>query len=125
MKIFDCNEELSSTIALAPAAVTANGVGVAVDLQGVQGKGKMLLHIGTVTGTNPTLDVKVTECATSGGTYTDVSGVVFPQKTAAGLSSIAIDPRAVKRYIKLALTVGGTSPSFTAGACLIAQKDVI
>lgn len=126
MKIIDCNGELTAVTALTPASVTANGVGAVIDLQGFQGTGKMVLHIGTPTGTAPTMDVKVTECATTDGTYTDVAGLAFPQKTAAGISSIAIDPRAVKRYIKLALTIGGSvTPTFPMSAALIGQKDVI
>jgi hypothetical protein len=34
-------------------------------------------------GSSPTLDIKLTECATTGGTYTDLSGATFTQVTVA------------------------------------------
>lgn len=129
-KINDVHGETSVVRMVDPAAVTATGVlGQYIDLQGYQDKVKIITEIGAVTGTTPTLDIKVQDCDTSGGTYTDVSpAIAFPQKvTASGntVDAIGVDTRAVRRFIRLYATAGGTTPSFTLGAAMVGQKQTI
>jgi len=45
---------------------------------------KLRVYCPNGAGTTPTLDIKLQECATSGGSYTDVPGGAVPQITAAG-----------------------------------------
>jgi hypothetical protein len=130
MKIMDINGEVSATKMVDPAAVTTTGVlGAALDLQGYQGRVKLTALIGAVSGTTPTLDLKVQDCDTVGGTYTDISpAVAFPQKAAADASSVAaigLDVRACRRFVKIYATAGGTTPSFTVGVAALGQKQVI
>jgi hypothetical protein len=129
-KINDIHGETSIARLLDPAAVTTTGViGQAVDMQSYQGRVKIALLIAAVSGTTPTLDIKVQDCDTIGGTYADVSpAVAFTQKVTASANSvdaIGLDPRGCRRYVKLYATAGGTSPSFTIGAAVIGQKQTI
>lgn len=99
-----------------PVARTATGNATAVDTQplleaGAQKEMRAVLDVGTVTGTTPTLDVKLQESDTSGGTYTDIAGATFAQKTAAGNEVISFSAR--KRWLRAVYTIGGTTPNFT------------
>ena len=130
MKIIDLGNEVSVIRVADPVAVTTTAaLGQVIDLQGYQGKVKICLAVGAVTGTTPTLDIKVQDCDTSGGTYADLStSVAFAQKvtgSANSVDSVAVDTRACRRYIKLYATAGGTSPSFTLGAVAVGQKQFI
>jgi len=76
-------------------------------------------------GTNPTLDTKITHCATSGGSYSDVSGATFTQRTnAAAVETIYVDARALHRYVKVSATVGGSStPKFVAAVIAVGRRQ--
>lgn len=66
---------------------------------------------GTVSGTSPTLDVKLQDSA-DGSSYAD-TGVAFTQVTATGSrQQRELRVREGRPYVRLAHTVGGTSPSF-------------
>lgn len=98
-----------------PVARTTTGNGTGADTQGFIQAGKSremraLLNVGTVSGTTPTLDVKIAESDTQGGTYTDITGATFAQKTAAGNEIISFSAR--KRWLRITYTIGGTTPSF-------------
>lgn len=105
---------------------TSTVTGSAIDLINYQGEGKLILMSNAGTGTLPTLDVKVQECDTSDGDYTDVSGAAFTQVTDAAdafeVISLKIDE--VKRYIKIIGTIGGSdTPTFTFGVALCAISE--
>ena len=128
MKITDLGNEIIQARLADPAAVTATGaLGVSLDLQGYQGKVKILMALGAISGTTPTLDVKVQDSADN-VTFADLSSpVAFGQKTnqANTVDAVVVDTRAVRRYIKLYAAAGGTTPSFTLGALAIGQKQTI
>jgi len=113
--MFDSNRSTVKTL-LKPQEITATATGPAVDTQRLDGVGKLILSaVAASAGTDPTLNVKLTECATSGGTYTDVTGAVFDEVTDAAdsLQQIAIQLGGLKRYVKAVATVGGTvTPTF-------------
>ncbi len=94
-----------------PATATATVTGQAIDLVAADGPCFATLQAGTVSGTSPTLDVKVQECDTSGGTYSDITGATFTQITASNKSQI-INFKRSKRFCRLLGTIAGTSPSF-------------
>lgn len=124
MKIIDFNNE-AQAVELAPAAArtaTANGTGV--DIRDFQGILKVLLNIGAVTGTAPTLDVKIQDSADN-STFADVTGYAFAQQTAAANLALGIDTRNLRRYIRAVMTIGGTTPSFPCAILAIGQKQVI
>ncbi len=128
MKIIDMGNEVTLAAMANPAAVTATAaLGSSVDLLGYQGKVKICLAIGAITGTTPTLDIKVQDSADN-STFADLaSPVAFGQKTnqTNSVDSVAIDTRACRRYVKLYATAGGTTPSFTLSAVAIGQKQTI
>ncbi len=72
-----------------------------------------IVQVGTL-GTNATVDFKVQECATSGGSYSDLSGKSITQLTDAGTDDdkqaivevAAEEMGAGMRYLKGVLTIG-------------------
>ena len=87
-------------------ASTANGSGV--DLQGYEGSAAFVLSSEAM-GASVTLAVKLQECDTSGGTYTDVSSGGFTTTAAntAAFETIALNVSDLKRYIISSCTVAG------------------
>jgi hypothetical protein len=81
-----------------------------------------LLEIGALGGTSPTVDAKLQE-STDNASWSDLAGsnVAMTQVTAGNkLITFEVRPDQLssgKRYVRLAVTLGGTSP--TAYACII------
>jgi hypothetical protein len=66
--------------------------------------------------------VKLFECDTAGGTYTDTGISITIANDADNTISVARIPElnvARKRYLKATLDVGGTSPSFPGSATIL------
>jgi hypothetical protein len=89
-----------------------------------------LVVAGAVTGTTPTLDVKVQDSA-DGTTYTDI-GVAFPQQTttmavatgslATQFPVVSVRTKPARPYLRVVKTTTGTSPSFASvGVFLVAD----
>lgn len=87
---------------------------------------RVYLKVTAVTGTNPTLNVKLQEYDSASGDYKDITGAAFPQQTGTGsLLTLTIHPQLtasagviVKDIMpagwRTVATVGGTvSPTFT------------
>lgn len=101
---------------LVPATRTATGNGTGIRV------GKcthviVLLNVGTVTGTSPTLDVTLQTSTAVGGTYAAVTGAAFTQVTAtpSTATDVAVGIFAVNgqnQFLRAVATIGGTSPSF-------------
>jgi len=124
MKIIDVHNELLA-LNLIAGTYTANADGVGVDLQGYQGALKVILNSGAGGGTSPTLDIKIQDSADN-SVFADVSGKVFTQVTGvASIQSLAIDTRAVRRYIRTVLTITGTSPTFGLAITAVGQKQIM
>lgn len=107
-------DAIKSLFLLRPQTATSTQTGTGVDTMGYN-SAAVTLEVGAVSGTTPTLDVKLQECATSGGTYTDISGATFTQVTAANNSQVMrVEGLGTnrKRYIKAVATIAGTTPSF-------------
>lgn len=108
----------------AAAAVTASGNVTGVDITSYVGKAMVVLTSAAGAGTSPTLDVKLQDSATVGGTYADITGAAFAQVTATAVAlKLTIDVDAAKPFIRVVDTVSGTSPSFTRGVSLLALKQ--
>jgi hypothetical protein len=69
------------------------------------------------------LTVKVVNCATSGGTYTDVTGGAFTVLTTTGISYVALDVGKLARYVKVNTTVG--SGTWVMGVTFTGTKKTI
>lgn len=78
-------------------------------LQAMGRKGVAYLNITAASGTSPTLDVKLEDSA-DGVTFYTVA--TFAQKVAAGAERIVLNGP-IGRHLRVAYTVGGTTPSFT------------
>jgi hypothetical protein len=95
------------------AAVTSDGNGTGVDLQQLSGELAIIADVSAGTGTSPTLDLKVQE-SDDNSTFTDVSGGAFTQVAgSASVQKISLNKDELKRYIRIAKDVGGTTPSFS------------
>jgi len=114
---------------LVPKTVTTSGdaAGSAVDMAGGTVWGNAVLSIGAVSGTSPTLDAKLQSNTTSsGGTWTDITGAAFAQKTTSNQQeTINFALPAGQKYVRMTGTTGGTSPSFAAHCLLAAQKKYV
>lgn len=81
--------------------------GAAIDTAGYH-QAMIVFNAGTV-GSSATVDVKVQECDTSGGTYTDVTGAAFTQVDANNDDATyvgRVNLNGTKRFIRVVLTVG-------------------
>lgn len=110
---------------LETVTATANGTAIYV------GAGKTFFAErrigGAVTGTTPTLDLKVQEASTPGGTFTDLAP--FPTATATdagetGSRAVVRGFSTTKDYVRVVKTVGGTSPSFGGVSVLLQPVGV-
>jgi hypothetical protein len=111
-------EEIKSQVAVRPQAASAAVTSAAIDTAGFRSL-MVTVENGAATGTpsSYTVDAKVQECATSGGSYTDISGAAITQISADNKSAqIRVDglgTNARKRYIKVVVTpalTGGSTP---------------
>jgi len=111
---------------LAPVRRTETVTGSAIDLKDYVGDLKVILSTSAGGGADHTLDVKLTECDTSGGTYTDVSGAAWTQVTDAADSTeaITVNVDGLKRYVKAVATIAGTSPTFDMALVAVGMKQV-
>ena len=101
------------------AAQTASFNSGSVDMQKFR-RALFLVDIGAVSGTSPTFDAKLQE-STDNSTFTDLAGanVSITQITTAN-HTVTLEVRGgqlTKRYARVAVTIGGTTPSFT--CCVI------
>lgn len=103
------------------AALTATGNSSGLDIKKTPADGVWVeIAVTAVAGTTPTADFKVQE-SDNDSTYNDV--VTFPQITATGRHFRLVQSK--KRYLRLARTIGGTTPSFTVTAGIVSgiQRD--
>ena len=116
-------DKLTVVAGKATGAVTSTATSSAIDLLEYDGDVLLVLDCAAGTGTSPTLDIKLTECATTGGTYTDLSGATFTQVTdSASMQTLVISKDSAERFIKIVQTITGSSPSFTFSVNLIGVK---
>lgn len=106
------NEAIRNDVSFRPQDLTADANGIAVDTNGFD-DAQVILDVGAVSGTSPTLDTKFQESADGSGGWTDISGATIAQITAADQhKTLGINLRSVKRYIRAVATITGTSPTF-------------
>jgi hypothetical protein len=119
--LYDAVKVSPSLVPAVYAADQAYGAVTAVDTLGYN-DGMLIVAAGAVDATtgDETQVVKLFECATSGGTYTDTGiSVTVTTANTVGVARIAGLGTSRLRYLKATLDVGGTSPSF-AGTAVIA-----
>ena len=109
-----------------PNAESDDVTGSAVDISGAIGNLKITQQIGTVGGTSPTYDGKIQDSADGSTDWTDVSGATFAQVTDSSdetSSSISVESRLCRRYIRYVGTSGGTSPTVEIAVSAVAFTD--
>lgn len=106
-----------------PGAITASGGGTGVDLANGEVSTQAVLMVGAVSGTTPTLDVKMQE-SDDNATWTDIAGATFTEVTAADQEQRIRFLRS-KRYCQAYATVGGTTPSFDVAVEILAQAKYV
>lgn len=100
--------------------VTTNTNGSAFDLRPYDGDIRLMLNANTVSGTNPTLDVKI-QHSEDNSTWVD-SGVAFTQVTSGSSFQVRVaTAEQFRRYIRVVDTVSGTTPSFGRSVNLVAK----
>jgi hypothetical protein len=104
-----------------PQTLTATTNGLAVDAAAVGGNSlSARLSVGAVSGTSPTLNVKIQASPDGSGSWVDITGATFTQVTTANqaqtirfqLPPAASTTAPAYRYVRAVATIGGTSPSF-------------
>lgn len=126
MSLVNAAAQLDIILIRAAIAVTANqqaDTGIAVDE--LEGPAAVELSLGAVTGTTPTNDVKLQHSDASGSGFVDVPGGAFTQLATADAGSVkkkVVDARALKKFLRIHQTVGGTTPSFLIGCNIIGRK---
>jgi hypothetical protein len=124
-KIVDLNSEVSCMELQQSADKTTTFTTGYIDLLGYEGDLKITLDIGTVSGTSPTLDVKIQDSADH-SSFADLSPAwAFAQQNASAVVHKGLDVRSCRRYIQAVCTIGGTTPHFN--MCLLAygQKQTL
>ena len=97
-------------------ARTSTVTGSAVDVRNYIGQLGFIQDVGTVGGTNPTLNGKIQDSADGSTGWADVDGAAFAQVTATGnIQKITVNTRDVKRYVRYVGTIAGSTPSFDMG----------
>ena len=112
--------------AITPDAYTTTPTGSAIDLAPYAGSMHFILASKAASAAD-TLDGKLTECDTSGGTYTDVTGGAFTQVTDAStgatlLQTLTIPKSKLKRFVKAVGTIAGSSVSIPCVMLFIARN---
>lgn len=117
---FPGNSTTTVLLAAASCADTAAATGTGVDLKDYEGPVVIVQNHGTSTGT---LDGKIQDSANN-SSFADVTGATFTQETtAAGVQSLVLQSKQVRRYIKYIGTVG-TGPQVVGVTMTGVKKSV-
>lgn len=108
------------------ASAARNPSGNSAEQENIVSRGvKLHLDITSVTGTAPTLDVKLQAKDPVSGSWVDIAGAAFAQKTATGIDTLTVYPGilvaanvsisdVLPKEWRAAYTIGGTAtPTFT------------
>jgi len=127
--MFNINEEYKVLSLLHAEDKTASGNSTGVAVEGYEEDMIVILDVGTVSGTLPTLDVVVKTSDASGGTYTTVA--TFGQVTAAskvGAVSLSVEglnsASDEQKYVRVDYTIGGTTPHFNMSVVALAKVKI-
>lgn len=107
---------------LEAARVTGSGNGASVDTSQLMGHAQLVVNAGATEAADNTIDL-VLEESDDDQTFTEVTAVSLTQLTNAGgvHEAIGFDIDKVGRYVRLAYTLGGTSPAGVLASELVAQ----
>lgn len=117
------------TPSFAPVVLTTTTNGAPVDLVDSNANvASALLDVGAVNATSGTCDVKMQECATTNGTWSDIPGATFAQVTTSGVAGVSgsqvISFQRQKRYVRAYAVLGGTFTNMLIGVSVFSQRAV-
>lgn len=125
----DLANELVSGCSRTPFAITTNtdSTGAAVALANNSVLSIAILDVGTVSGTNPTMDLKIQSNTTSATTgFTDVTGATFTQVTTSQQRQIiTFQLPSGHSYARVTGTVGATNPNFATCVSIFSTKKYV
>ena len=124
MAILNLGSKTTHVALRANSLGNSTATGSAVDL--VAYEGDMIVFLdASAGGSGITYAVKLTECDTSGGTYTDVSSGAFTTSSAntATAQKMTLNTNDLKRYVKCVVTVaGGTGTGYVSVNAFASEK---
>ncbi len=107
---------------IAPQVATSTVTGTSIDLALSDGPIFAFVHVGTVSGTGPTLNVALQESDTISGTYAALPvAATLPTVTASNAFGI-INAKRSKRWVKAIGTIAGSTPSFAFAVAVVGVK---
>lgn len=130
--LVDLKNQLTGDVSICQtfAATSAGHVGDYIDMQTADGPVFGILQFGAVTGSGVDIDVKLQECATTNGTYTDMTNGDFTAsytETTADNVLEFVNARRTARYVRayavLAATTSLTSCPLTVS--IVGQKKIM
>ncbi len=121
--MFNAHDPFPTELMHPVAARTVTGTGTAIDIKDYVGRGKVMLDCAAGTGTTPTLDI-VIQHSVDNVTFVPVPGAVFAQVTnAARQQQIGLDLDAAHRFVRIAFTITGGTPSFTFSVQMVGWRQ--
>lgn len=108
--VFGLQEAQGDTV-LTLSAASANASSGSIAPQGVAAYVLCMVHVTAITGTGPTLVVKLQE-SSDNSTWSDITGATTTTINAAG--SAVFFGKPAKGYVQVVATIGGTGPAVTA-----------
>ena len=106
---------LTTKVAIAPQSITnaATTTGIELDLAGAEGDILFTGLYGSLSGSDATFTWKLTECAATGGTFTDVASGTFATVGTFASDNLSVNfvaqSRALMRFVKVVCTSTGTT----------------
>lgn len=132
--LVDLKNQLTGDVSICQtfAAATAGHEGSYIDMLDADGPVFGILQMGSVTGSGVDIDVKLQECATTNGTYTDMdtSGGSFSQSYTESTADNVLDiinARRTARYVRAYAVIAGTTSvtSVPLTVSIVGQKKIM
>ena len=111
-----------NSLGLASQAYTVSTQGDPVDFKNCENSLNAVLNAGTFGANSTGATVKIQECATTNGTFTDITGMAFTAITTTVSAVQAVRGIRSMRYVRVnAITVSGTTASINFGVTIHSQ----
>ena len=123
MALLDLINEPQVDQGLASQTLTQSVQGSAIDYGNVVGPVGAIVNFGTPGAGQTSCTVQIEECATTNGTFTQISGMVTTL-TGTVAKQVVLRGLGTQRYVRAnAITVAGTTPSLPCGVSLVSQQQ--
>lgn len=130
--LVDLKNQLAGDVSICQtfAAASAAHEGAYIDMLDTDGPIFGFLQFGAVTGSGVDIDVKLQECATTNGSYTDVTGggftASYTESTADSVLEV-VNGRRTARYVRAYAVIAGTTSvtSVPMAVTIVGQKKIM